>query len=53
MMYERSTSELRTLGSLLDALAKHGSRQAVLALQEGVPTPGLTVIWLTLVNGRS
>src|SRR5215212_10502269 len=32
--YRQGISEARTLGSLIDALAEHGERQAVLALQE-------------------
>src|SRR5215210_9140404 len=32
--FGQAMSELRTLGSLFDALAEHGDRQAVLALQK-------------------
>jgi long-chain acyl-CoA synthetase len=32
--YRQAISDLRTLGSMIDVLAEHGDRQAVLALQE-------------------
>ena len=31
--YRQAISDLRTLGSMIDVLAEHGDRQAVLALQ--------------------